>query len=78
MTTTVLNTKISAAGNTIPDNSEYITTKKFNKLAVETLVARLKQGDFKNKTTFDNKLTSFNKRITSNKTKYLEVQKKTK
>ena len=78
MTTTVLNTKISGAGNTIPDNSEYITTKKFNKLAVETLVARLKQGDFKNKTTFDNKLTSFNKRITSNKTKYLEVQKKTK
>ena len=78
MTTTVLNTKISGAGNTIPDNSEYITTKKFNKLAVETLVARLKQGDFKNKTIFDNKLTSFNKRITSNKTKYLEVQKKTK
>ena len=77
MTTTVLNTKISGAGNKIPDNSEYITTKKFNKLA-ETLVARLKQADFKNKTTFDNKLTSFNKRITSNKTKYLEVQKKTK
>ena len=76
MTTTVLNTKISGAGNKIPDNSEYITTKKFNKLAAETLVARLKQADFKNKTTFDNKLTSFNKRITSNKTKYLEVQKK--
>ena len=29
-----------------------------------------------NKTDFDNKLTSFNRRITSNKTKYLEVQKK--
>ena len=28
------------------------------------------------KTDFDNKLTSFNKRITSNKTKYLDVQKK--
>ena len=28
------------------------------------------------KTEFDNKLTSFNKRITSNKTKHLEVEKK--
>ena len=28
------------------------------------------------KTDFDNKLTSFNRRITSNKTKHLEVQKK--
>ena len=29
-----------------------------------------------NKTDFDNKLTSFNKRMDSNKTKHLEVQKK--
>ena len=29
-----------------------------------------------NKTDFDNKITSFNKRIISNKTKYLEVQTK--
>ena len=29
-----------------------------------------------NKTDFDNKLISFNRKITSNKTKYLEVQKK--
>ena len=28
------------------------------------------------KNDFDNKLTSFNRRITSNKTKHLEVQKK--
>ena len=28
------------------------------------------------KTDFDNKLTSYNRQITSNKTKYLEVQKK--
>ena len=28
------------------------------------------------KTDFDKKLTSFNKRITSNKTKHIEVQKK--
>ena len=29
-----------------------------------------------NKTDFGNKITSFNRRITSNKPKYLEVQKK--
>ena len=29
-----------------------------------------------NETDFDNKLTNFNKRITSNKTTHLEVQKK--
>ena len=29
-----------------------------------------------NKTGFDNKLTSYNKRMDSNKTKHLEVQKK--
>ena len=31
-----------------------------------------------NKTNFDNKLTSFKKRITSNNTKYLEIQEKLK
>ena len=29
-----------------------------------------------NKTNFDNKLTNFDKRITSNKTKHFEVRKK--
>ena len=38
--------------------------------------ARLKQSNLMNKTDFDNKLTSFNKRITSNKIKHLKVQKK--
>ena len=37
---------------------------------------RIKQVDLLSKTDFDNKLTSFNRRITSNKTKTLEVQKK--
>ena len=40
------------------------------------IFARLKQADLVNKTDFNNKLTSFNKRITLNKTKHLEVQKK--
>ena len=73
MTTTILNTKISEVENKIPDDSKYITTQKFNKLTAENFAARLKQADLVNKTDFDNKLASFNKGITSNKTKYLEV-----
>ena len=37
---------------------------------------KLKGADLVIKTDFDNKLTSFNRWITSNKTKHLEVQKK--
>ena len=40
------------------------------------ILPRFKQGNLENKTDFDNKLISFNKRITSNKTKHLEVKKK--
>ena len=39
-------------------------------------MARLKQVNLVNKTDLDNKLIRFNRKITSNKTKYLEVQKK--
>ena len=39
-------------------------------------MARLKQVNLVNKTNLDNKLIRFNRKITSNKTKYLEVQKK--
>ena len=76
VTTTALNTKISEVENKIPDNSKYITTQEFDKLTAEDFEARFKQADLVTKTDFDNKLTSFNKRITSNKTKHLEVQKK--
>ena len=76
MTTTVLNTKISEVENKIPGYAKYITTQEFNKLTAENFAARLKQADLVNKTDFDNKLTSFHWKITSNKTKYLEIQKK--
>ena len=36
----------------------------------------IKQADLVNKTGFNDKLTSFNRQITSNKRKHLEVQKK--
>ena len=76
VTTTVLSTKIIEVENKIPNNSTYITTQEFNKLAAENFTARLKPADLVNKTDFDNKLTNFNKRITSNKTRHLEVQNK--
>ena len=69
VTTTVLNTKISEVDNKVPKNSQYITTQEFNKLTTKNFEAM-------NKTDFDDKLTSFNRKFTSNKIKYLEVQKK--
>ena len=63
VTATGLNTKISQVENKIPDNSKYITTQEFNKLTAENF------ADLVNKTVFDNKLISFNSRITSNKAK---------
>ena len=42
-------------------------------LTAENFAGRLKQAKLLNKTDFNIKLTSFNKRITSNKTKHLEV-----
>ena len=76
MTTTILNTEISEVENKIPDNFKYITTQEFNKLTTENFAAILEQADLVNKIDFDNKLTTFNRRITSNKTKTLEVLKK--
>ena len=71
VTTNVLKTKINEVGNKITDNSKNITTQEFNKLTAEHFAARLKEANLKNKTDFDNTLISFNKRITSNKTKHL-------
>ena len=76
MTKTVFNTKISEVVNKTLDLAKYISTREFNKLRAENFTARLKQADLESKTDFDNKLTSFNKQITSNKTKHLKVQKK--
>ena len=63
VTATILNSKISEVEYKIPDNSKYT-----RKLTEENFAARLKQADLVNKIDFDNKLTSLNKRITSNKT----------
>ena len=47
-----------------------------NLRTTENSEATLKQADSVNKTDFDNTLTGFNRHITSNKTKHLELQKK--
>ena len=73
VTPTALNTKISKVENKISDNSKQNTTQQSSKLMSESFAARSKQADLVNKT---DKLTNFNKRITSNKTKHLAVQKK--
>ena len=73
MTTTVLNTKISEVENKIPRHDKYITTPEFNKLTAENFTARLKQANLVTKTDFDKKLISFHRKVTLNKTKYLEV-----
>ena len=80
------NTKINEAEKKITDHghsNKYITTQEFNKLTSENFAARLKQAKLEsksdipnlvNKTGFDNKLVSFNKRIDSNKTKHVLVE----
>ena len=75
-TSTVLKTKIRKVENKIPDHTKYITTPEFHKLTTENFATRLKQANLVSKTDFDIKLISFNRKITLNKTKYLEVQKK--
>ena len=74
--TTFLNTKLGEVENKITDHAKYITTQEFNKLMAKFFKEKLKQTDLVSKNNSDNKLISFNKRITLNKTKYLEVQKK--
>ena len=76
MTKNVLNTEINEVENKIPNHDKYIAIPKFNKLTVESFAARLKQANLVTKTDFDNKMIYFNGKNSSNKTKYLEVQKK--
>ena len=45
------------------------------KLTAENFAAKLKQANLVSKNDFDNKLISFNKKIISNKTKYLQIKK---
>ena len=65
VTTTVLTTKISKVENKIPDHAKYITTQEFTRLTTKIFFARLAQANLVSKTNFDDKLVSFNIKITS-------------
>ena len=79
MTTTVLNTKTSEVENKIPNTSGLATatvlTTKIREAKNKTpdYSKYITTRDLVNKTNFDNKLTSFDKRFMSNETKHLEV-----
>ena len=73
--------KIYCSWKQIPNLDAFITTQEFNKLTTDNFKERLKQANLVSINYFDNKLISFPqiknyKKITSNKAKYLEVQKK--
>ena len=69
MILTVLFTKISEVENKI-------TTQEFNKLTAESFAVKLKQANLVSKTDFDNKIISFNRKITANKNKIFRSPKK--
>ena len=58
------------------NHDKYITTPEFNTLAADVFNSRLVQANLITKTDFDAKLSSRNRKITSNKSKHLLAQKK--
>ena len=56
------------------NHNKDITTPEFNKLTTENFAARLAHANLITGTGFNAKLSSLNKKISSNKTKYLLVQ----
>ena len=55
-------------------HDKYINTPEFNKLTAENFAERLAQANLITKTDFDVKLSSLNRKITSNKPKHLLVE----
>ena len=76
MSKTVLNTNNNEVENKISDHAKYITTQERHELTAENFAARLKKADLVNKTDFYNKVPRFNRQISSDKTKHIEVQEK--
>ena len=70
-----MNTKVSEVKDKIPNHDKYITTSKFSKFNSRKSCCKIKTSKVI-KTDFDNKLTSYNRWIASNKAKHLQVQKK--
>ena len=77
---TDFNTKITEIGKELTDHNhdKHITTPEFNTLDANVFNARLAQANLVTKTDFDNKLSSLNRKIASNKTKHLLLKNKLK
>ena len=56
------------------NHGKYITTPEFNTLTADVFNVRLAQTNLITKTDFDVKLSSLNRKITSNKSKHLLVE----
>ena len=56
------------------NHDQYITTPEFNTLAASVFNARLAEANLITKTDFDTKLSSLNRKVTSNKSKHLLVE----
>ena len=57
------------------NHDKYITTPEFNKLATDAFNGRLVQENLVKKIDFDTKLSDPNRRIVSNKTKDIAIEK---
>ena len=70
------NTKVTEIENKLNDHNhdKYIDTSEFNKLATNFLNARSVQANLITKIDFGDKLSSLNRKITSNKSKHLVVE----
>ena len=66
------NTKITDIENILNNHNhyKYVATSEFDTLAANVFNTRLAQANLITKTDFDAKLSSFNKKITANKTKH--------
>ena len=70
------NTQITDIEKKLTDHNhgKYITTPEFNNLVASVFNARSAQGNLITKTDFDTKLSSLNRKVTSNKSKHLLVE----
>ena len=69
-------TKISEPEKELTDHKhdKYVTTPEFNKLSAENFAATLAQANLVTTKDFDVKLSSVNRKITSNKAKHVLVE----
>ena len=68
------NTKITKKKLTDHNHDKYITTPEFNKLSTDVFNPRLAQANLITKTDCDAKLSSLNRKITTNKAKHYLVE----